>query len=146
MRFIFIAVLLTLVAGCSTTAPEALTFDNSRTFDKPRDEIWKNLEAYFESSSIPVKTQNKENGILVAVRKLKRASIYADCGSSDIASVSDGTLTVNISLQPLGETKTRATVDVTFTAFRSYAGIAKSRIECFSNGTLEEDILKNLSS
>jgi hypothetical protein len=143
MRYMFILAIFALISGCVST-PEALIFDNARTYNKPQEEVWQNLMQFFESSSIPVKTQDKEKGTLVAVRKLKRASIYAECGISDVSSVRDGVLTVKISLQSLGGAKTRATVDVTYTAFRIFAGITKNRIECFSNGTLEEEILKNL--
>lgn len=134
---------MALLTGCST-APELVAFDNSRTYGKSREDVWLQLMAFFKSSSIPVKTSNKANGIVVAMRNLKRASIYADCGTSDVASVGDGTLTVKISLKSLGAQKTRATVDVTFTAYRHFVGLTKTRIKCFSNGTLETEILKNL--
>jgi len=143
MRYTLVLAIITLIAGCST-APEALLFENSRVFEKSRDDVWQNLTSFFESSSIPVKSKDKEKGTLLAVRKLKRASIYANCGTSDLASVENGTLTVKISVHSLGALKTRATIDVKFFAYRQYVGVAKSRIECFSNGTLEEEILKNL--
>ena len=143
MRYIFVLAIIALLTGCST-APVSLEIDNSRIFDKSREDVWKNLSSFFEASSIPVETRDEENGVLVAVRNLRRASIYADCGTSDLASVRQGTLTVKISLQSSEAQKTRVTVDVTFTAYRVIASITKSPIECFSNGTLEEEIFKNL--
>ncbi len=143
MRYIAALAIIVLLSGCSTT-PEALIFDNSRTYDKSRDDVWQELVSFFETSSIPVKTQDRGKGVLLAVRKLKRASIYADCGSSDVSSVHNGTLTVKVTLNSLGAQKTRATVNVTFSAYREFVGISKTAIECFSNGKLEEEILNNL--
>jgi len=143
MRYIFVLAIVALLTGCST-APLSLEFDNSRIFEKSREDVWKNLESFFEAGSIPVKTRDKENGIIVAVRNLRRASIYADCGTSDIASVRQGVLTVRISLQSIEAEKTRATIEVTFSAYRVFGAVAKSRIKCISNGTLEEEIFKNL--
>ncbi len=143
MKYIFVLSIIALLTGCST-APVSLEFENSRVFDKSRDDVWKNLEVFFETGSIPVETSDKENGIIVAVRNLRRASIYADCGTSDTSSIGQGVLTVKISLQSPEEKQTRVTVDVTFTAYRIFAGLAKTRIECFSNGSLEEEIFDNL--
>ncbi len=143
MRYLLVLATITLLSGCVST-PEAVIFDNNRAYEKPREEVWQNLLSFFESSSIPVKTKDQENGILVAVRPLKRASIYVECGVSDISSVRNGILTVKVSLQSMGNAKTRATVIVTFSAFRQIVGVTQNRIECFSNGTLEEEIFKNL--
>ncbi len=143
MRHLFVLAILALLSGCVST-PEAVIFDNSRTYEKPQEEVWQKLVSFFDTSSIPVKIQDKEKGILVAVRKLKRASIYVECGISDISSVRDGVLTVKVSLQSLGKSQTRAIIIVTFSGYRQFAGLTKNHIECFSNGTLEEEILKNL--
>jgi len=143
MKYIFVLAIIAMLTGCST-APISLEFENSRVFDKPRDDVWKNLEVFFETGSIPVKTRNKENGIIVAVRDLQRASIYADCGTSDTSIIGEGLLRVKISMQSSEAKKTRVTVDVTFTAYRIFAGLTKTRIECFSNGSLEEEIFDNL--
>lgn len=143
MRYAFILTLFALISGCVST-PETLEFNNARTYNKPQEEVWQKLVQYFDTSSIPIKTQDKEKGVLVAVRKLKRASIYVECGTSDISSVRDGILTVKVSLQSLEESKTRATIIVTFSGYRLFAGLTKNRIQCFSNGTLEEEVLKNL--
>jgi len=144
MRYIFVLIIIGILSGCASTAPQAVVFDNSRTYNKSQDQIWRQLEAYFNTSGIPVKTRDKQKGILLARRHLLRGSIYADCGQSDIASVGDGVLTVKVSLQSLGRQETRATIDVTFSAFRQYGSIAKTRIECFSNGTLEKEIFDSL--
>jgi len=143
MRYIFVLAIAALLTGCSTT-PVSLEFDNARTFNKSREDVWKNLEIFFEAGSIPAKTRDKENGIIVAMRNLQRASIYADCGTSETSTIREGFLTVKISLQSIEANKTRVTVDVTSTAYRVFAGVTKTRIECFSNGTLEEEIFKNL--
>jgi len=143
MKYIFVLAIITLLTGCSTD-PISLEFENSRVFDKTRDNVWKNLEVFFETGSIPVETSDKENGIIVAVRNLRRASIYADCGTSETSTIGEGVLTVKISIQSPEVKKTRVTVDVTFTAYRVFAGLAKTRIECFSNGSLEEEIFENL--
>jgi len=143
MKFILICAAMIILTGCST-APEPVLFDNSRVYDKSRAQVWQELETFFKSSSIPVISRNEKKGILLAKRNLQRKSIYAECGSSELASVRDGVLTVKISLHSLAAQKTRATIDVSFSAFRRYASIAKTRIECFSNGTLEEEIFKNL--
>ncbi len=143
MKYIFALAIIAVLTGCST-APVSLEFENSRTFYKSRDEVWKNLEVFFETGSIPVETRDKENGIIIAVRNLQRASIYADCGTSDTTTIDQGVLTVKISLQSSEIEKTRVTVDVTFTAYRNFAGLTKTRIECFSNGSLEEEIFENL--
>ena len=143
MRYIFVLAIITLLTGCAT-APVSLEVDNSRIFDKSREDVWKNLTGFFEAGSIPVKSRDKENGIIVAVRNLRRASIYADCGTSDLASVRQGVLTVRVSLQSIEATKTRATIEVAFSAYRVFGAVARSRIKCFSNGTLEEEIFKNL--
>lgn len=144
MRYIFVLAIFAILSGCASTAPQAVIFDNSRTYNKSQDQVWQKLAAYFNTSGIPVKTLDKQKGILLARRHLLRGSIYADCGQSDIASVGDGVLTVKVSLQPLGRQKTRATIDVSFSAYRQYGGFAKTRIECFSNGTLEKEIFDNL--
>lgn len=143
MRYLFTLIILAAMAGCST-APELIEFENSRVYNKPRSEVWQKLSTFFQSASIPVQSKNPENGVLIAERKLQRGSIYANCGTSDIASIRDGVLTVTISLKSEGAGKTRAIIDVKFTAFRLHMGLTRTRIACFSNGTLEEEILKNL--
>ena len=81
MRYIFALAIVALLTGCST-APVSLEIDNARTYNKSREDVWKNLTSFFDAASIPVKTRDKENGTIVAVRNLQRASIYADCGTS----------------------------------------------------------------
>ncbi len=143
MKYVLVLTIIAVLSGCST-APVPLEFENSRIVYKSRDDVWKSLEVFFETGSIPVETRDKENGIIVAVRNLQRASIYANCGTSDTTTIGEGVLTVKISLQSPEAQKTRVTVDVTFTAYRVFAGLTKTRIECFSNGTLEEEIFENL--
>lgn len=142
-RLALICLVCGALAGCATP-PDATVIINSQIYDKSRSDVWNELVAFFATSSISVKSSDKAAGVLLAERHLERISIYADCGSDEFASTGASTLRVKVSLQSLGAAKTRATVEVTFNAFRNYVGIAKKAIKCVSNGTLEEEILKNL--
>lgn len=142
-RLALICLVFGALAGCATP-PDTEVIIDSQVYDKSQAEVWSKLESFFASSSIPVKSSDKAAGVLQAERHLERSSIYADCGSNEFASAGKSTLWVKISLETLRGNKTRATVEVTFKAFRNYAGIAKKEIQCVSNGTLEAEILKNL--
>ncbi len=143
MRLIFVGVIAALLAGCAS-APELRVVDNARTYDKPAKAVWEKVLSYFESSSIPVKSRDDENGVLMAQRTLKHASVYADCGDSTLGSIGESTMTVKVSVQSLGKEKSRAIVDVSFSASRHYVGVAKTKVDCVSVGTLEEEILSKL--
>lgn len=142
-RFALIALMLSALAGCATP-PDTEVIIDTQIYNKSRADVWNELVDFFATSSIPVKSSDKAAGVLLAERHLERISIYADCGSDEFASTGNSTLQVKVSLQSVGATKTRATVAVTFKAFRNYVGIAKKAIRCVSNGTLEAEILKNL--
>ena len=142
-RLALISVLFGALAGCATP-PDTEVIIDRHVYDKSRSDVWKELESFFASSSIPVKSADMAAGVLLAERQLERASIYADCGSDDAATAGKSTLWVKVSLETLGATKTRATVEVTFKAFRNYGGLASQEIKCVSNGQLEAEILKNL--
>lgn len=131
------------LAGCAA-APEIEPVINTNIYNKSRSDVWQELQSYFKSSSIPVTSRDKVAGILLAERHLERASIYGVCPNNGITSASNSILRVKVTLQSLGRYKTRARVDVTFETFRSFVGLGKKEIKCFSNGTLEKSILANL--
>lgn len=131
------------VAACATP-PAYVQIENSRTIPLTKDQVWSNLVEHFASSSITIKTIEKDSGIIYAERAYGRGyaiTELADCGADPMATPTTTAADLNVFVREV-PTGTTATVNARFNQTRVSAwdnSIITS--ECASLGSLERAIL-----
>lgn len=147
-RFAFVMVMVAIVfpvAAC-TTPPAEYTFQKSRTYDKSKDAVWEKVVQYFTTQNIPLKTIEKDSGVVYAERIYSTGDALnglVDCGDPGIAIVVRTTVAVNVFVRPLSKNKTEATVNTTYSQTRSFDN-QLAEFPCNSTGGLEAQILAAL--
>jgi len=145
-RWTLIAAAGAVLASCATTPPVLIPFENSTTIPLSKDEVWSNLVEYFATSSISIKTIEKDSGIIYAERMLAGAaeiSSVASCGSSFMSPSVGATADLNVFVREQPGGGSRVTVTTNFREIRSnaLADGQLSTVRCNSIGVMEAAIL-----
>ena len=149
--------LLILFIGCSFigcgSLPKVYSVDSEREFNAPLDIIWEGVIDFFTGYSIPIKTIEKDSGLIYAENQyspsLAMASQdpsafygWADCGKIGLFAKPLGTsLSLNIFVRDHDqENQTTVSINVVF------SGIAPKglSVPCNSTGKLEEAIFQHI--
>ena len=86
-KYLFAAAALVGLAGCATPA-QTFQFDNQRLVDDSYDAVWDRAINVLANNNLPIKTLEKDSGIIVAENELvSRASMgeSASCPQSMMA-------------------------------------------------------------
>ena len=133
-----------LALSACATAPEVYDFDNSKTVSTSYDQTWEKVITYFSSNNIPIKTLEKDSGLVVAeIARLDGRSIsrYADCQASMLDMIEGGKADYNVFVRRAAD-GTTVTVNTDFSATRRGVGTATSSFsDCNSKGVFEQEFL-----
>jgi hypothetical protein len=146
--------LLACFAAILVTCSGALTQDAQsvpRTAEiaRPSEQVFAALKEYFSNSvahQFELVSANQTSGTIVAKRRRIDENTWtgwAFCKTSALNmldTLTDGTVTVNVKVQPDGPNQTRVTVAPDFKGYYSL-GNAQHIVSCQSKGALEKDIL-----
>lgn len=149
-KIAFVFAVSALVTGCATPAAY-YNFDKSRVIDAPKDVVWSRIIGNFAANSVPIKTIEKASGIIYAESRLAKPSYkdkgkildWADCGIDSFAVPQEREVAYNVFVVEEVSSKTRVTVNTTFTEIRQNALTAPAlqRVNCNSTGSLEKAML-----
>jgi hypothetical protein len=130
------------LVGCVTPGTQA-QFQNSAVIGESEAQVWANLIGYFTSNNIPIKTIERDSGVIYAERSSFGGRIeptLASCDQNAMLVVTNGSAAMNVFVQALSASQTRVTVNVTFQEVGAY-GAQTYPITCYSTGALEAAVL-----
>lgn len=130
------------LGGCETP-PAVHDVERTRTYAKSKNVVWERLIQHLSSANIPIKTIDRDSGIVYAEPVGVDFTNYADCGAS-FPVILSRTAAINVFVKPLRADRTQATVNATFTARRYAGSLPPSFVSCTSRGGFEKDILDAL--
>lgn len=145
------AIVMSLAMMLTACVTEPQTFDvkNSRQYTQSKERAWDHLIQFFALNNIQIKTIDKSSGVIYAERAIGRAPSggkigdMADCGVSPLFPPISQAIQMNVYVQDLGATASKATVTTTFTETRINAldGKPVAPVQCNSTGVLEGHVL-----
>jgi len=141
MRVMMIMIATAILAACATP-PQPVAVENTRTYDLPKDVVWERLLDFFTSQSIPIKTIEKDSGVVYAERAGFSPG-QADCGASLLNEMSR-MASLNVFVRQMGG-ETQVTVNTAFNVVRSYDRQVWTA-ECYSTGLIERQILQSIAA
>jgi len=140
---------VTLLTCSGALAQDAQSVPQSAEIARPSDQVFGALKQYFSDTlkhQFQLVSADKGSGVIVA----KRHGIdentwtnWAYCKTpalNMLDTLTDGTVTVNVKVQPDGPNQTRVTIAPDFKGYYSL-GNAQNIVSCQSKGALEKDIL-----
>ncbi len=143
--------------GASFTPPKNYTFNTTREYDKPYDEVWSRIVQWFALSGNPVKNMDKGSGFIATDYNLSVQDVSdCDCGKAGFNLVEQVVITekmgnFNLLIQQKDGGKTMVTVTAKFYSINEtrtnsgtsmgYVKAGVQKVECNSTGKLEGEIL-----
>src|ERR1035441_3364490 len=139
-----VLVAVTVAVSACASGPGKYALKNSRSYQKPYDQVWEDVVAWFAKNNVAIKTIEKVSGVIYAERASFDDTV-ADCGKPGL------TL-----LQPVGRrasfnvfvnhasSEPTVTITTQFEEIRAF-GANRSTVACVSKGVLENLILSSIS-
>lgn len=140
---IFGMISLFALSACAT-APKEYTFEKSRTFAKSKDEVWEKVISHFATNNIPIKTVEKDSGIIYAENLRFTPGQFADCGSSALEPPISGLVRMNVFVRPVSTDTTEMTVNSDFEETRQFGQYPPTTVKCNSTGALERQVFDSV--
>ena len=134
-----------LITGCVTTSPKIDTVETTKVFDEPFNEVWSAVIIAFAKNHLPIKTIDREKGVLFA-KDIEPRLDWFDCGPKK----GEVSLKLNFYIkESYGQTK----VDMNVSYYKRVVDIKiigySESIICDSTGVLEytlwDEIENNLN-
>lgn len=162
IRSVFKSILLILVVmvglgtivGSSGAPPAKYSFQSSVEYDKSFDEVWEAIIASFAASNIPIKTIEKNSGIIVSDEMkvpftIKPVAIYesdyCDCGSPQGLTVFKEMYgSYNIFVRRFSSDRVSVQINTLFKAIVGDMNHIYGSNPCNSKGFLEAKLLKEI--
>jgi hypothetical protein len=139
---IMVSLCAALTACVSVTAPQYVEVEKTRTYTKARDQVWEAVISYLAGRNFPVKTVEKDSGIVYA--EIPQFPVgFADCGQSTSTVQLSRQGSLNVVVKPV-EGGTEVSVNPAFSVTRAAEG-QQWTIDCQSKGVLERQMLDALS-
>ena len=137
---------LILLTGCSSL-PRQPYIEKSRLYNAPKDIVWEGVIDFFTENSIPIKTVEKDSGLIYAEQQFtKPMSVWAECGTRGMMpflTPSQDSVSLNLFVRENAEGN-QTTVDINTVFKRMYRNIGLA--PCNSTGILEEIIFGHIGS
>jgi len=147
MRLLFAFSAVLIGSACATPA-QTFQYDKTKTANASFDETWSRAIEVFASKNIPIKTLEKDSGIIVAENELVSTSDMAgaaSCPSSVLATPFAGVMNFNVFVRAVGANSTNVTVNTAYRmTYRDMNGGTISQI-CNSNGSVERALLNTIA-
>lgn len=132
------SVVIALAVAASATT-------NSRTYQKPSDQVRTNVVAWFAANKIAIKAMDKTGGSLYA-EATSFDDTAADCGKPAASALQPvgRTADFSVSVRQAGSATT-VTVTTQFVETRG-SGASRANVACVSKGVLENLLLSSISN
>lgn len=147
IKSIIMAVALLPFAGCVTPA-QSFQYDNSRQVDASFDETWERTINVLASNNLPIKTLEKDSGIVVAENELVSAASMgesASCPTSLLLTPIGGAMNYNILVRRGDAGTSNVTINTRYQMnYRDTNGAISTDL-CNSNGNVERKLLNAIS-
>lgn len=147
MRHLILGIAVASMGACATPA-QSFQYDNSRSVHADFDETWSRTIQVLASNNLPIKTLEKDSGIIVAENELVTAASMgeaASCPSSAFATPIGGVMNYNVFVKSSAPNLTTVTVNTAYRmTYRDMNGGAISQV-CNSNGNVERKLLNAIS-
>lgn len=149
MKTTSIAIILTVgltLAGCATM-PKIYDVQSDRTFNASFDDTWDAVIEYFAENNIPIRTIEKDSGVIYAEQMFATGYDvsfldYADCGG--LALADSRRAQFNVLVREASDVTTRVRVTTEFVeARRDFWGQSIS-VVCNSTGAMEDAVLTSV--
>lgn len=121
------------------------TATNSRSYQKPNDQVWTSVVAWFGKNNVPIKAIDKAGGSLYAEASSFDDSA-ADCGKPAASSAQPVARTAgfSVSVRQAGG-GTTVTVTTQFVEMHG-SGASRTTVPCVSKGVLENLLLSSIGN
>ena len=148
--FKLLFIIFILLQGCATyIKPVEHKFDRTIEIDKSYDAAWIGIIKYFSSKNIPIKTIEKNSGIIVSdnlsISLLKDEQNF-DCGKFSkkdaIGNFYTGKASFNIFIEQLGLKKSKITINTVAEINHLQQGIGYTQFSCYSTGNFEKSLIE----
>ena len=145
MRITILIAATAVLAGCAT-APANFEVQKTRSYAEPKDAVWERAVEWFAARNMPIKTIEKDSGIIASERLYGQIGAqgqmgdWADCGKGALEVPVRQKVDLNVFVRSVG-TGSTATVNTNFSETRRDINDAMRDVDCNSTGKLEADIL-----
>ncbi|MDE0645470.1 MAG: hypothetical protein OXH84_04435 [Gammaproteobacteria bacterium] len=142
-------VLCVLISGCASL-PQPKHIERSFEFDEPFEDVWESVIHFFSSNSIPIKTIEKDSGIIYAEKEYllpNNVNDFAECPTEgwELEASDFLGMKMNIFVSTHKDDTTKVTVNLTYQ--RNYKNIWTDQIdpyECYSTGRMERLVYEEI--
>lgn len=136
-------VLMALVMGCGSRKPVSFDFNTLNTYDATFDETWEAAISIFAGSNIPIKTLEKDSGIIVSDPLGASASFYR-CKTGFLETIRNPQGTFNVFVRKVSDGKTSVQIN---SIYKGQSWVGNNYLgwkNCQSTGELERTIFQKL--
>lgn len=147
-KYILFIILMVILGGCASyQPPKEYKFDKTRTYNQKYDDIWDKTVKYCTDNNIPLKSMDKNSGLIVSEYNLNdRLKGCYDCGElASLQDFEDFSAVFNIVIKKENDMKTTVIITVYYkTELVVQSFSYKKLINCNSTGKLEKEIFDYL--
>ncbi len=135
------------VAACATPA-QTFQYDNTRMIKADFDEVWGRTINVLASNNLPIKTLEKDSGIIVAENELvsvRSMGESASCPTNFMVTPYGGVMNYNVFVRKVDAETTSVAVNTAYRMnYRDMNNAIVSEV-CNSNGNVEKKLLNAIS-
>ena len=133
-----------LVLACASP-PKQYMYENSIKINSDFDKTWEAVISYFASSNVPIKTLEKESGIIAAETQAFPEE-WVDCGSAGFGvkflPPAIGTFNVFVKRESGGGSFVQVTASFSIEKYDTFNNRPMGHVNCNSTGYFEESLLE----
>jgi hypothetical protein len=159
MKSIPLGIMTILLVACASTPPVKHSFESSKVYHADYDKVWESIIEAFARNNIPIKTLDKNSGLVVSEdqyipfttrygTKIVDAE-YCDCGGGgSLRSYSDLSGKFNVFVKKLNGSDTAVQVNAFFKARvnNDLSGVPIGWQNCASTGAFEAKLFSVLDA
>jgi hypothetical protein len=141
-RRVLLVLAFSCIAGACATAPQTYSVASTKTINDSYDHVWSGLVSFFTAGSIPLKTIEKDSGVIYA-EGLSFTNEEADCGKPGILVPVGRRMDLNVFVNQPHPGWVEVRVTTTFREIRRF-DVSLFEVRCNSKGVVESAILDPL--
>jgi len=157
-KIIISITILFFLAGCAIAPAVRPTIQDTKIINAPFDKVWSAIVATLSERALPIKTIEKENGVITtdfvifasgswAEEAIDKIAVKPSCFPWFFCFWDGGRYTVSIFATKDGESTTRVKITTHIEAFEKYLTPAPGKwMVCYSNGTIERQIFTDVKA
>lgn len=155
ISLLFLGIATMFIFSCATVPPQQYNFQSTRVIDKKFNEVWEAIIASFAETNTPIKTIEKDSGIIVSedlrvsfnFDGINYYSEFCDCGKPGGLNMYKQMLgSYNIFARKIADEQTAVQINTTFKASVWQGKNFLDWISCSSKGLFEATLLGKIES